>query len=106
MRAMPGSPLKRAHKQDVRLADGGIMAFPCMPRVAHLPPGWRHFSAAKKIEHLIGLDRCNEILSRPWADVDPRRLTLKIQVIRFIFMIDPKAVIDGNLDAMLPGARE
>jgi hypothetical protein len=40
---MAGSPLKRARKQGVRLADGSIVAFPYMPRVADLPPGWRHF---------------------------------------------------------------
>jgi hypothetical protein len=34
-----------------------------MPRVVDLPPGWRHFSTAEKIEDLIGLDRCYEILS-------------------------------------------
>jgi hypothetical protein len=42
-----------------------------MPRVADLPSGWRHFSTAEKIEHLIGLDRCYEILSWPRAGLDP-----------------------------------
>ena len=60
---MAGSPLKRARKQGVRLDDGSIVAFPYMPSVADLPPGWRHFTTAEKIEHLIGLDRCHEILS-------------------------------------------
>ena len=36
---------------------------PRMPRVAELPPGWRHFTTAQKIDHLIGLDRAAEILS-------------------------------------------
>jgi hypothetical protein len=54
---MAGSPLKRARKQGVRLDDGSIVAFPYMPRVADLPPGWRHFTIAQKIDHLIGLDR-------------------------------------------------
>jgi len=48
---MAGSPLKRARKQGVRLDDGSIIAFPYMPRVADLPPGWRHFSPADKIKH-------------------------------------------------------
>jgi hypothetical protein len=60
---MAGSPLKRQRKLGVRRQDGSIIPFPRMPRVADLPPGWRHFSAAQKIEHLIGLDRCYEILS-------------------------------------------
>jgi hypothetical protein len=62
-RAMAGSPLKRQRKAGVRTDNGSIIAFPRMPRVADLPRGWRHFSAAEKIEHLIGLDRCREILS-------------------------------------------
>jgi hypothetical protein len=64
---MAGSPLKRARKQGIRLDDSSIVAFPRMPRVAELPPGWRHLSAAQKIDHLIGLDRCYEILSWPWT---------------------------------------
>jgi sulfate permease family protein len=67
MGAMPGSPLKRQRKQGVRLADGSIIAFPYMPRVADLPSDWRHFTTEQKIEHLIGLDRWEEILS--WGPV-------------------------------------
>jgi hypothetical protein len=48
-------------KLGIRRKDGSIIAFPYMPRVSDLPPGWRHFSVAQKIEHLIGLDRCYEI---------------------------------------------
>ena len=51
---MAGSPLKRARKQGVRLDDGSVIAFPRMPRVADLPPGWRHFSAGQKIGHAGG----------------------------------------------------
>src|SRR5262249_60868448 len=80
MRAMAGSPLKRARKQGVRLADGSIVAFPYMPRVSDLPPGWRHFTTAQKIEHLIGLDRYEEILSwGPITDLDPLRLSFQMQ---------------------------
>jgi hypothetical protein len=62
----------------VALEDGGIIAFPYMPRVADLPTGWRHFSAAEKIEHLIGLDRCYEILSwGPIAGLDPLRRSMR-----------------------------
>jgi hypothetical protein len=27
-----------------------------MPRVADLPPGWRHFSTAAEVEHLLGMN--------------------------------------------------
>jgi hypothetical protein len=71
---MAGSPLKRQRKLGVRAADGSIIACPRMPRTADLPKGWRHFSAAQKIEHLIGLDRCYEILSwGPITELDPLR---------------------------------
>jgi hypothetical protein len=77
---MAGFPLKRARKQGVRLADGSIIAFPYMPRVADLPPGWRHFTTAQKIEHLIGLDRCDKILSwGPFTDVDQLRLSRQVR---------------------------
>ena len=69
-----------------------------MPRVTDLPPGWRHFSAAQKIEHLIGLDRCYEILSWPWAGLDPLRRSMQIQVIRVLLPIGIKAALDGSLD--------
>ena len=73
-RDMAGSPLKRARKHGIRLEDGSIIASPYMPRVADLPVDWRDFSAAQKIEHLIGLDRYCEILSwGPISELDPLR---------------------------------
>ena len=94
---MVGSPLKRQRKLGVRQKDGSIIAFPYMPRVADLPPGWRHFSTAQKIEHLIGLDRCYEILSWPWAGLDPLRRSMQIQVIRVLLSLGIKALLDGSL---------
>ena len=92
---MAGSPLKRARKQGVRLDDGSIVAFPYMPRVADLPPGWRHFTTAQKIEHLIGLDRCEEILSwGPITELDPLRLSFQVQVIRVLLKIAVKAYLN------------
>ena len=79
MPAMAGSPLKRARKQGVRLDDGSVIAYPRMPRVAELPKGWRHFSPAQKIEHLIGLDRCHEILSWSPAGLDPAAVSARIR---------------------------
>jgi hypothetical protein len=76
-----------------------------MPRVADLPPGWRHFSTAENIEHLIGLDRCYEILSwRPITDLDPLRRSFQMQVMRVLLPIGIKAALDGSLDRDL--ARE
>ena len=80
---MPGSPLKRQRKLGVRTKDGSVIAFPRMPRVAELPPGWRHWSAAQKIEHLIGLDRCYKIMSwGPITELDPLRASFRWQVWR------------------------
>jgi hypothetical protein len=81
---MAGSPLKRQRKLGVRAKDGSVIAFPRMPRVADLPPGWRHFSAAQKIEHLVGLNRCYEILSWPRGELDPLRRSMQMQVIRVL----------------------
>jgi hypothetical protein len=103
---MAGSPLKRARKQGVRLDDGSVIAFPRMPRVADLPPGWRHFSAGQKIEHLIGLDRCYEILSWPRAGLDPLRRSMQMQVMRVLLPIGMKAVLDGSLDRDLARERD
>ena len=69
-----------------------------MPRVSDLPPAWRHFTTAQKIEHLIGLDRCDEILS--WGaitDLDPLRLSFQMQVMRVFSRIGLKAALDGTL---------
>jgi hypothetical protein len=103
---MAGSPLKRQRKLGIRDEHGGIIAFPYMPRVADLPPGWRHFSAAQKIEHLLGmsLDRCYEVLSWPWAGLDPLRRSMQMQVMRVLLPIGIKAALDGSLDREL--ARE
>jgi hypothetical protein len=97
---MAGSPLKRQRKAGIRADDGSVIAFPYMPRVADLPRGWRHWSPAQKIEHLLGmsLDRAHEILSwRPIRELDPHRLNVLTQVWRVVFMICAKAHLDGKL---------
>jgi hypothetical protein len=90
---MAGSPLKRQRKLGVHLEDSRVIAFPRMPRVADLPPGWRHFSVAQKIEHLIGFDQAREILSWPMAGLDPLRLSLKMQVIGLVLRLGIKAAL-------------
>jgi hypothetical protein len=94
---MAGSPLKRQRKLGVRAEDGSVIAYPYMPGVADLPPGWRLFSAAQKIEHLIGLDRCYEILSWPRGELDPLHRSMQMQVIRVLLPIGIKALLDGTL---------
>jgi hypothetical protein len=102
---MAGSPLKRARKKGIRLEDGSVIAFPYMPRVADLPPGWRRFSAAQKIEHLIGLDRCYDILSWPPSELDPLCRSMQMQVMRILWRICIKAVLDGSLERDLSRER-
>ena len=69
-----------------------------MPRVADSPKGWRHFSPAQKIEHLIGLDRCHEILSWSPTGLDPLRRSFQRQVMLVLLPIGIKAALDGSLD--------
>jgi hypothetical protein len=95
---MPGSPLKRQRKFGVPAEDGSVIAFPRMPRVADLPPGWRHFTTAQKIEHLVGLDRCRAILS--WgsiSELDPLRFSFQMLVMRILLQVGLKAMLDGTL---------
>jgi hypothetical protein len=96
---MAGSPLKRQRKLGVIGENGSVIAFPRMPRVAELPPGWRHWSPAEKIEHLLrmSLDRAAEILTWPVAELDPLRLSLSMQVWRVVFTIGVKPLLDGRL---------
>ena len=95
---MAGSPLKRQRKHGVPAEDGSVIAFPRMPRVADLPPGWRRFTTAEKIDHLIGIDRCREILSwGPITELDPLRLSFQMQVMRIMLRIGVKAAHDGKL---------
>jgi hypothetical protein len=105
---MTGSPLKRQRKAGIRADDGSVIAFPYMPRVAELPPGWRHWSPAEKIEHLLGmtLDDMAEILSWPIAELDPFRLSMRLQVMRIVFAIGVKALLRWHARARsCPGAR-
>jgi hypothetical protein len=56
------------------------------------------FTTAEKIEHLIGLDRYEEILSwGPITDLDPLRLSFQMPVMRVFLRIGLKAVLDGTL---------
>jgi hypothetical protein len=70
---MAGSPIKRMRKAGITdPVTGELVAFHSMLRVAELPPGWRWFSTAEKVEHLLGMspDRAAEILI--WRRSNPR----------------------------------
>ena len=97
---MAGSPMKKMRKAGVTdPATGEHVPFPRMPRVAALPPGWRHFSTAAKIEHLIGLDRAIAVLSwGPIDKLDPLRRSSQGQVLRIMLSIAVKAMVQGKLD--------
>jgi hypothetical protein len=43
------------------------------------------------------LDRVHEILTWPMAELDPLRLSLRMQVWRVVFMIGMKAMREGKL---------
>jgi hypothetical protein len=96
---MAGSLLRRQRKLGVRADEGSVIAFPRMTRTADLPPGWRHWSPAEKIEHLLGmtLDDIAEIMSWPIAELDRFRLSVRLQVMRIILAIGAKAYLDGTL---------
>jgi hypothetical protein len=107
MRAMAGAPIKRMRKASI--ADpvtGKIVPFPCMSRVADLPAGWRRFSNAQKIEHLIGMDRFCKILSWPWDGLDPLRCSTEMQVFRIVFPICVNATLDGTLEREIARERD
>ena len=103
--------MKRVRKAGITdPVTGELVPFPYMPRVAELPPRWRWFSTAERVEHLLGmsLDRAAEILTWPLAELDPLQLSLQMQVWRVVFMIGVKALLDGKLgrDAALERDRE
>jgi hypothetical protein len=56
-------------------------------------------SPAQKIEHLLGmtLDDIAEIMSWPIAQLDPFRPSVRMQVMRIVFAIGVKALLDGKL---------
>jgi hypothetical protein len=76
-------------------ADGNVVTIPRLPSVtgAHKPPpGWNRWSAAEKVEHLLGmsLDRMHDYLSWPADGLDPYRLAAQAQVVRVVAMVAAK----------------
>jgi len=74
--------------------DGNVVTIPRLPSVvgANKPPGWKQWSAAEKVEHLLGLslDRMHDYLSWPPAGLDPYRLAAQAQVVRVVAMVAAK----------------
>jgi hypothetical protein len=74
--------------------DGQVVTMPRLPSVAgaNKPPGWNRWSAAEKVEHLLGLslDRMHDYLAWPADDLDPYRLAAQTQVIRVVGMVAAK----------------
>jgi hypothetical protein len=91
--------MRKLRKTGTQIANGEVIAFPRMPRVAELPRGWRHWPPAEKVEHLLGmsLDQAHNILSWPAEGLDPHRLNVLTQVWRVVFMIGIKSLLDGKL---------
>jgi hypothetical protein len=99
---MAGSPLKRRLKAGV--ADpvtGKLVQFPRLthPRAGLSHAEWRALGPGEKLERLFGmsLDDLYEILSWPIGELDPFRLSVRVQVTRVVFTICLKAVLDGRL---------
>src|SRR5215510_2611923 len=97
---MAGSLIKRMRKAGVTdPVTGDLIPFPYMPRVTELPKGWRQWSPAETVEHLLGmsLDRAAAILCWQVAELDPVRASLWLQVWRVVFTIGVKSLLDGTL---------
>jgi hypothetical protein len=99
---MTGSPLKRQRKAGVvDPVTGELVPFPYLshPRAGLSNAQWRALSPGEKIERLLNmpLDRAAEILTWPLAELDPVRLSLRMQVSHIVFMIGMKAMREGKL---------
>ena len=102
---MAGCPIRRARKAGVHAEDGRIIPFPRLtqPRAGLSHAQWRALGPAEKIERLfdMSLDDLYEIMSwEPIAELDPARLSVRMQVTRTVFTICVKTCLDGKLDHM------
>jgi hypothetical protein len=75
--------MRKLRKTGAVDANGNVVTIPRLPSVAgsNKPPGWNRWSAAEKVEHLLGmsLDRMHDYLSWPADDLDPYRLAAQTQ---------------------------
>jgi hypothetical protein len=98
---MAGSPLKRQRKLGVRNENGSVIAFSRLshPRAGLSQAQWQALSPGEKLERLFGmsLDDIYEIMSWPFGELDPFRLSVRMQATRVVFAICLKAFLDGSL---------
>jgi hypothetical protein len=98
---MACSPLKRQRKLGVRADDGRVIGFPSLshPRAGLSHAEWRALGPGEKLERLfdMSLDDLYEIMSWPIGELDPFRLSVRVQVTRVVFTIGVKAHLDGKL---------
>jgi hypothetical protein len=93
---LPGS---REHAKQP--PDGRVISAPRLshPRLGLSYSQWRALGPAQKLERLFGmsLDDLFEIMSWPIGELDPFRLSVRIQATRVVFTVCLKAVLDGRL---------
>src|SRR5215813_11547822 len=91
---MASSPMRKLRKTGAVDENGNLVTIPRLPSVTgtNKPSGWNRWSAAEKVEHLLGLslDRMHDYLSSPADDLDPYRLPAQTQVIRVVAMVGVK----------------
>jgi hypothetical protein len=99
---MAGSPLKRARKQGVRLADGSIIAFPYMPRVLRAPAALASFLDGRE----------DQTFARPRSLRDPVVAAGPVVALDkgashpHVFRICAKAMLHGTLGREVARERE
>ena len=72
------------------------------------PAGWRQWSPAEKIEHLLGmsLDQMHDVLSWRAGEADPYRLSVQWQVARVILMVGAKHLLAAERQQQRSAALE
>jgi hypothetical protein len=99
-RVMASSPMRKLRKTGAVDPDGNVVTIPRLPSVTgtHKRPGWNRWSAAEKVEHLLGLslDRMHDYLSWPADGLDPYRLAAQAQVIRVVAVVAAKVGVEAR----------
>jgi hypothetical protein len=97
---MAGSPIRRLRRIGAVDQDGKVIVIPRLPSVtgADKPPGWNRWSAAEKVEHLLGmaLDRVHDYLGWPPHELDPHRLAAQAQAMRVVMVVAAKVGAEAH----------
>ena len=98
---MLGTPIKRARRGGISLADSTVIAF---PKLTHPHAG---LLSSEKIERQLRLtpDQIVEAISRPWDECDAARLAIKTRVLCVFLSMGAKmtrAWADGTSTSRLP----